>query len=156
MTMRRAAAEPYLGDGAIWADRPEEAVADRQSEVVFASLPVPATSRGGGDRPQRRLSRGMKPDTAFFDMSTNSVSVVRKLNALFAGKNIYMLDLPVSGGLGGAASGKMAIWVGVLDEQQFNRYDQPVLGAMGDQAARYLARAAPARSPSWCITAPAR
>ena len=44
-----------------------------------------------------------------------------------------MLDSPVSGGPGGAASGKMAIWVGG-DEQQFNRY-QSVLGAMGDQAA---------------------
>jgi 3-hydroxyisobutyrate dehydrogenase-like beta-hydroxyacid dehydrogenase len=79
------------------------------------------------------LIEGMKPDTAFFDMSTNSVSVVRKLNAIFAEKNIYFLDSPVSGGPGGAASGKMAIWVGG-DEQQFNRY-QAVLGAMGDQAA---------------------
>ena len=43
-----------------------------------------------------------------------------------------MLDSPVSGGPGGAASGKMAIWVGG-DEQQFNRH-AAVLGAMGDQA----------------------
>jgi len=46
-----------------------------------------------------------------------------------------MLDSPVSGGPGGAASGKMAIWVGG-DEQQFNRY-KSVLDAMGDQA-RYI------------------
>ena len=44
-----------------------------------------------------------------------------------------MLDSPVSGGPGGAASGKMAIWVGG-DEQIFNRH-KPVLDAMGDQAA---------------------
>jgi 3-hydroxyisobutyrate dehydrogenase len=43
-----------------------------------------------------------------------------------------MLDSPVSGGPGGAASGKMAIWVGG-DEQQFNRH-KGVLDAMGDQA----------------------
>src|SRR6266446_2332401 len=44
-----------------------------------------------------------------------------------------MLDSPVSGGPSGAASGRMAIWVGG-DEQIFNRH-KPVLDAMGDQAA---------------------
>ena len=39
----------------------------------------------------------------------------------------------MSGGPGGAASGKMAIWVGG-DEQQFNHH-AAALGAMGDQAA---------------------
>jgi 3-hydroxyisobutyrate dehydrogenase len=43
-----------------------------------------------------------------------------------------MLDSPVSGGPGGAASGKMAVWVGG-DEQQYNRHAS-VLGAMADQA----------------------
>jgi 3-hydroxyisobutyrate dehydrogenase len=53
-------------------------------------------------------------------MSTNSVAMVRKINATFAEKNLYMLDSPVSGGPSGAASGKMAIWVGG-DEQILNR-----------------------------------
>jgi 3-hydroxyisobutyrate dehydrogenase len=128
--LRRAAAEPYLTNGAIWADSPK--VVGEQSEVVFTSLPVPADVEAVAIGPNG-LIEGMEPDTAFFDMSTNSVSVVRKLNAIFAEKNIYMLDSPVSGGPSGAASGKMAIWVGG-DEQQFNRY-QAVLGAMGDQAA---------------------
>jgi 3-hydroxyisobutyrate dehydrogenase len=55
------------------------------------------------------LIEGMRPDTAFFDMSTNSVATVRKINAAFAEKNLYMLDSPVSRGPSGAASGKMAI-----------------------------------------------
>jgi 3-hydroxyisobutyrate dehydrogenase-like beta-hydroxyacid dehydrogenase len=79
------------------------------------------------------LIEGMRPDTAFFDMSTNSVAMVRKIHAVFAEKNLYMLDSPVSGGPSGAASGKMAIWVGG-DEQIFNRH-KPALDAMGDQAA---------------------
>jgi 3-hydroxyisobutyrate dehydrogenase len=62
------------------------------------------------------LIEGMRADTVFFDMSTNSVAMVRRLNAAFAEKNLYMLDSPVSGGPSGAASGKMAIWVGG-DEQ---------------------------------------
>ncbi|HEX3881520.1 MAG TPA: NAD(P)-dependent oxidoreductase [Stellaceae bacterium] len=128
--LRRAAAEPYIANGASWADSPK-AVAE-QSEVVFTSLPVPADVEAVALGPNG-LIEGMKPDTAFFDMSTNSVAVVRKINAAFAEKNVYMLDAPVSGGPSGAASGKMAIWVGG-DEQQFNRL-AGVLGAMGDQAA---------------------
>jgi 3-hydroxyisobutyrate dehydrogenase-like beta-hydroxyacid dehydrogenase len=127
--LNRAAAEPFLKAGAQWANSPREVGA--AAEVVFTSLPVPAdveqVALGSNG-----LIEGMKPDTAFFDMSTNSVSVVRKINAAFAEKNLYMLDSPVSGGPSGAASGKMAIWVGG-DEQQFNRH-AAVLGAMGDQA----------------------
>ena len=91
-----------------------------QCEVVFTSLPVPADVEAVALGPNG-LIEGMKPDTAFFDMSTNSVAMVRKIHAAFAEKNLYMLDSPVSGGPGGAASGKMAIWVGG-DEQQFNRH----------------------------------
>ncbi|MBV9824527.1 MAG: NAD(P)-dependent oxidoreductase [Alphaproteobacteria bacterium] len=128
--LRRAAAEPYLANGAVWADSPK--ALGEQSEVVFTSLPVPADVEAVVLGPNG-LIEGLKPDTAVFDMSTNSVAVVRKINAALAEKNIYMLDSPVSGGPGGAASGKMAIWVGG-DEQQFNRYKM-VLDAMGDQAA---------------------
>jgi 3-hydroxyisobutyrate dehydrogenase-like beta-hydroxyacid dehydrogenase len=128
--LSRAAAEPLLAKGAVWANSPREVGA--QSEIVFTSLPVPgdvetvALGTNG-------LIEGMRPDTALFDMSTNSVATVRKIHAAFAEKNLYMLDSPVSGGPSGAASGKMAIWVGG-DEQIFNRH-KPVLDAMGDQAA---------------------
>jgi 3-hydroxyisobutyrate dehydrogenase-like beta-hydroxyacid dehydrogenase len=128
--LSRAAAEPLLAKGAVWANSPREVGA--QSEIVFTSLPVPgdvetvALGTNG-------LIEGMRPDTALFDMSTNSVATVRKIHAALAEKNLYMLDSPVSGGPSGAASGKMAIWVGG-DEQIFNRH-KPVLDAMGDQAA---------------------
>src|SRR5439155_16175324 len=130
--LNRAAAEPFLAKGAEWANSPR-AVAEA-SEVIFTSLPVPADVEAVALGPNG-LIEGMRPDTAFFDMSTNSVAMVRKINAAFAEKNLYMLDSPVSGGPGGAASGKMAIWVGG-DEQQFGRH-KAVLEAMGDQA-RYI------------------
>src|SRR5207248_3520309 len=99
---------------------------------IFTSLPVPAdveqVALGANG-----LIEGMYPDSALFDMSTNSVAMVRKIHGAFAEKNLYMLDSPVSGGPSGAASGKMAIWVGG-DEQIFNRH-KTVLDAMGDQAA---------------------
>src|SRR5207249_10082817 len=61
------------------------------------------------------------------------VATVRKIHAAFAERDLDRLDSPVSGGPSGAASGKMAIWVGG-DEQIFNRH-KVVLDAMGDQAA---------------------
>jgi 3-hydroxyisobutyrate dehydrogenase len=128
--LSRAAAEPFLAKGAVWANSPKQV--GEQTEIVFTSLPVPgdveSVALGANG-----LIEGMRPDTAFFDMSTNSVAMVRKIHAVFAEKNLYMLDSPVSGGPSGAASGKMAIWVGG-DEQIFNRH-KTVLGAMGDQAA---------------------
>ena len=130
--IRRAAAEPYLAKGAVWADSPK--AVGEQSEVVFTSLPVPADVEQVALGPNG-LIEGMRPDTAFFDMSTNSVAMVRKINAAFAEKNVYMLGAPVSGGPRGAASGRLALWIGG-DEQQFNRHKK-VLDAIGD-AARYI------------------
>lgn len=128
--LSRAAAEPFLAKGAIWANSPKQVA--EQTEIVFSSLPVPADVESVA-LGVNGLIEGMRPDTAFFDMSTNSVAMVRKIHAAFAEKNLYMLDAPVSGGPGGAASGKMAIWVGG-DQQIFNRH-KGVLDAMGDQAA---------------------
>ncbi|MGH7096216.1 MAG: NAD(P)-dependent oxidoreductase [Stellaceae bacterium] len=130
--LSRAAAEPFLANGAVWANSPRQV--GEACEVVFASLPVPADVEAVALGPNG-LIEGLRPDSAFFDMSTNSVAMVRKIHAAFAEKNLYMLDSPVSGGPSGAASGRMAIWVGG-DEQIFNRHKR-VLDAMGDQA-RYI------------------
>ena len=128
--LRRAAAEPYLAKGAVWADSPR-AVAEA-AEVVFTSLPGPpeveAVALG-----ENGLLGGMSRGKAYFDLSTNSPTMVRKINAAFAERDVYMLDSPVSGGPRGARTGKLALWVGG-DEQIFNRH-KTVLDAVGDQAA---------------------
>ena len=127
--IRREAAARHLRDGAIWADSPQ-AVAE-QSEVIFTSLPGPpefeAVAAG--------LLAGIKPGAAYFDLTTNSPTVVRKAAAEFEKKGAYMFDAPVSGGPRGAASGKLAIWCGG-DEDVFNKW-KPVLDMIGD-AARYI------------------
>ena len=88
--LRRAAAEPYLTAGAVWADNPR-AVAEA-SEVVFTSLPGPpeveAVALGDNG-----LLGGMSRGKAYFDLSTNSPTVVRKINAAFAERDVYMLEL---------------------------------------------------------------
>ncbi len=130
--LRRAAAEPYLAKGAVWADSPR-AVAEA-SEVVFTSLPGPpeveevALGANG-------ILAGMSRGKAYFDLSTNSPTMVRKINAAFAERDVYMLNSPVSGGPRGARTGKLALWVGG-DEQIFNRH-KAVLDTMGDKA-RYV------------------
>jgi 3-hydroxyisobutyrate dehydrogenase len=130
--IRRAAAERHLAAGAAWSDSPK-ALAE-QCEVIFTSLPGPpeveAVALGASG-----LLAGMKEGGAWFDLSTNSPTLVRELNRRFSEKHVYMLDAPVSGGPRGAASGKLALWVGG-DEQIFNRHKQ-VLDAIGDQA-RYI------------------
>src|SRR5262249_31561201 len=82
---------------------------------------------------EQGLAAGIKPGAAYFDLSTNSPSVVKKLHTVLATKGAHMLDAPVSGGPAGAASRKLAIWVGG-DENVFNQY-RAVLDAMGDKAA---------------------
>ena len=130
--LRRASAEPYLAKGAVWADSPR-AVAE-QSELVFTSLPGPPEVEAVALGPNGLLA-GMSAGKAYFDLSTNSPNMVRKINAAFAERNVYMLDSPVSGGPRGARTGKLALWVGG-DEQIFNRH-KSVLDAIGDKA-RYV------------------
>ena len=78
---------------------------------------------------------GLPKGGACFDLSTNSVETVRRLGAAFAEQGVDFLDAPVSGGPHGAASGKLAIWVGG-DKAVFDKY-KALLDAMGDQA-RYI------------------
>ncbi len=130
--LRRAAAEPYLAAGAVWGETPR-AVAEA-SEIVFTSLPGPpeveAVALGANG-----ILAGMSRGKAYFDLSTNSPTMVRKIHAVFAERDVYMLDSPVSGGPRGARTGKLALWVGG-DEQIFNRH-KGALDAMGDKA-RYV------------------
>ena len=127
--LHRQAASHHLAAGAIWADSPRALA--READVIFSSLPEPSDVEAvalAGDG----LIAGIKPGAAYFDLSTNSLSVVKKLNAAFALKGAHMLDAPVSGGPAGAASGKLAIWVGG-DENVFDRHN--LLDAIGDKAA---------------------
>ena len=128
--LHRQAASHHLNAGAVWAETPRALAA--QSDVIFSSLPEPADVEAVALGPDG-LVAGIKPGAAYFDLSTNAPSVVKKLHAAFAEKGAHMLDAPVSGGPAGAASRKLAIWVGG-DEGAFKAH-KTVLDAMGDKAA---------------------
>ena len=130
--LRRASADRFIERGAEWADTPR-ALAERCG-VFFTSLPEPADVEAVALGANGLLA-GTKPGDAYFDLSTNSPVMVKKIEAAFAGKGAHMFDAPVSGGPRGAETGKLAIWVGG-DEHVYDRHKQ-VLDAIGDQA-RYI------------------
>ncbi|MSO77566.1 MAG: NAD(P)-dependent oxidoreductase [Alphaproteobacteria bacterium] len=127
--LKRAAAERHLAAGATWADSPRAVAAT--ADVVFLSLPAPPDVTAVAMGPDGVLS-GIGKDQACFDLSTNSVATVRALHAAFLEKGAHFLDAPVSGGPAGAASGKLAIWVG--GERRLFDAHKAELDSMSDQA----------------------
>jgi 3-hydroxyisobutyrate dehydrogenase-like beta-hydroxyacid dehydrogenase len=91
--------------GAIAATSPRD-VADRV-ETVMASLPTPdivlavATGKDG-------VIEGKKVKR-FLDMSTTGARMATRVAEALAAKNIIGIDLPVSGGVGGAEKGTVAV-----------------------------------------------
>ena len=125
---RREAAAPHLAAGAAWAGTPQSVA--EATEVVFTSLPGPpeveAVALGA-----EGLLAGLTTGKAYFDLTTNAPAVVRRIHAVFVARGVHMLDAPVSGGPRGAATRRLALWVGG-DEAVFTRH-RPVLEAIGDQ-----------------------
>jgi 3-hydroxyisobutyrate dehydrogenase len=128
--VRREAAESHVKEGARWADSPR-AVAEA-SDVVFTSLPEPRDVEAVALDEKTGLLAGLTAGKGFFDLSTNSPTVVRKLHAVFKARGVHMFDAPVSGGPRGAESRRLALWIGG-DEEAFKTF-KPVVDAIGDQA----------------------
>lgn len=123
--LREESAKPQLAAGARWAANVE--TLGRSADVVLTSLPGPREAEAVG----AALMASMKRGGVWFDLTTNSPTVVRALSVRCAGHGISMLDAPVSGGPHGAKSGKMALLVGG-DKKVFNNH-RSVLDAIGDQ-----------------------
>jgi len=122
--LRPETAAPLIAAGAVGAD--SVAALGKTVDVVLTSLPGPREAEAVG----AELMQSMKKGSVWFDLTTNSPTVVRALAARCAGQGITMLDAPVSGGPHGAKSGKMALLVGG-DEAVFNSHRR-VLDAIGD------------------------
>ena len=74
--LSRQSASRHLTNGATWAESPR-AVAEAV-DIVFTSLPTPADVEKVGTGEDGLLS-GFRKGAAWFDLSTNAVSVVRAL-----------------------------------------------------------------------------
>ncbi len=126
--LNRDLSKRHVEVGATWADSVKDIA--QNNEVIMTSLPGPKEVQDVALRADGLLAH-MKPGTVWFDLSTNSVTVVRELHAKFKTKGIHMLDAPVSGGPKGAQSGKMALLIGG-DKAVFEKY-RKVIEAIGDQ-----------------------
>jgi len=126
--VRPQASAPHRKAGAGWAETPREVA--EATHVVFTSLPGPpeveAVALG-----EQGLLAGLAAGKVYFDLTTNSPALVRRIHTVFAARGIQMLDAPVSGGPRGAETRRLALWVGG-DETVFKRY-KPVLDTIGDQ-----------------------
>jgi len=104
---RNDAVAPLVAMGAQVASSPAD-VADRV-ETVMASLPSLQISEKvatgeGGIIHGKRIKR-------FIDLSTTGSQVAAKIAATLAKKKIVQIDSPVSGGVGGATKGTLAVMV---------------------------------------------
>jgi 3-hydroxyisobutyrate dehydrogenase len=126
--INREAVGLHLEAGAAWADTPQQVM--EVSDVVFTSLPGPPEVQAValGDN---GLLHGLRPGKAYFDLSTNSPTLMRHIHDEFAKQGAHVMDAPVSGGPRGARSGRLAIWVGG-DRAIYDQY-KPVLDAIGDK-----------------------
>jgi len=111
--------------GVAWAESAGHAAAG--AEVVFTSLPGPKDVEAMAST----LGETMVRSAAWFDLSTNSPDCVRRVHAQMKARGIDFLDAPVSGGPGGAKSGKLALWVG--GAQAVYARHEALLRAIGDQ-----------------------
>ena len=127
--IRRESATRHLEAGADWADSPREVA--EASEIVFTSLPGPVEVEAVGLGEDGILD-GMSEGKVYFDLSTSTPTLIRRIHEEAAARGIHVLDAPVSGGPRGAASRNLAIWVGG-DKEVFDRC-KPVLDSIGDKA----------------------
>ena len=127
--IRRESATRHLEAGATWADSPREVA--EACEIVFTSLPGPTEVEAvalGEDG----LIQGLTAGKVYFDLSTSTPGLIRRIHDVAAAQGIDVLDAPVSGGPRGAHSRNLAIWVGG-DREVYDRC-KPVLDAIGDKA----------------------
>jgi 3-hydroxyisobutyrate dehydrogenase len=126
--LRRESAHPLEQVGAVWAESVQELAA--AVEVVFTSLPGPVQMREIGTG-EGGLLGSLRTGAVWFDLTTNSPTVVREVYETCRAHGVTLFDAPVSGGPKGAHSGKLAIYVGG-DRGAFDQHG-PLLDAIGDQ-----------------------
>jgi 3-hydroxyisobutyrate dehydrogenase-like beta-hydroxyacid dehydrogenase len=104
---RQEAMDQLVALGAEAASSPKQ-IADR-AETVLASLPslqasLEVATGSGGVIEGKRIKR-------FVDLSTVGSHMAVRIHDLLAKKNIVQIDCPVSGGVGGAEKGTLAVMV---------------------------------------------
>ncbi|MEK6215614.1 MAG: NAD(P)-dependent oxidoreductase [Boseongicola sp.] len=109
----RSLAEPFLSEGASWADSPAEMAAS--VDYIITCLPSPAACAAVMEGPDGIL-QGLRPGMIWAEMSTTDADEVRRMATLVADKGASAIDCPVSGGCHRAATGNISIFAGCARE----------------------------------------
>jgi 3-hydroxyisobutyrate dehydrogenase-like beta-hydroxyacid dehydrogenase len=105
------AMRPLLDAGAARAGSPAEV--GSAAEIVLASLPTPPIVYSAALGP-KGVAEGSRVKI-FVDTSTTGATYAKRVAEGLAAKSIVAVDAPVSGGLGGAAKGTLAVMVSCPD-----------------------------------------
>ena len=122
----RAAAQPFLDEGAHWGESPR--VMAENCDMVITCLPSPAASAAVMEADDGILA-GLSEGKIWAEMSTTDEAEVTRLGAMVAATGAAAVDCPVSGGCHRAATGNIAILAG-CDRTVFDRI-LPVLTVLG-------------------------
>ncbi|MCK8466649.1 NAD(P)-dependent oxidoreductase [Microbacterium sp. KSW4-16] len=125
--LRRESASELLAGGARWADTPRDVAAS--SDLVITMLPTPKHVEAVASGPDG-LVAGLPDGGTWIDMSTSVPDVLDGVRAATTGRDLHLLDAPVSGMSVGAANGMLQIFVG--GEAEDVERLRPVFEAMGD------------------------
>ena len=122
------ALEPLVENGASATENIRDLA--QRCKTVFLSLPGPPEIESvvlGSDGLLAHLETG----SVIVDLSTNSVSLNRRIAEAASQKSVAYLDAPVSGGKRAAQKGALAIMIGG-DEAAYHTV-QPLIECLGDQ-----------------------
>ncbi|MDM0109151.1 NAD(P)-dependent oxidoreductase [Variovorax sp. J22R24] len=104
-----AAVKALVSKGAAAASNPKAAA--EGADAVMFSLPTPAILRAAVTGPEGVLN-SVNKGAVLVDFSTVDPETTKELAKAAASKGVEFLDSPVSGGVAGAANGKLVLMVG--------------------------------------------
>ncbi len=122
----RTVAEPFINQGAAWANSPKEMA--ETVDLVITCLPSPAACSAVLEA-EDGVIKGLSAGKIWAEMSTTDESEVRRLAALVKATGAEPIECPVSGGCHRADTGNISIFAGCTRET-FDRM-LPVLTTLG-------------------------
>ncbi|MET3575788.1 NAD(P)-dependent oxidoreductase [Bhargavaea ullalensis] len=125
-TRTKSKADPLIGEGAVWAESPEEAA--REAKVVMTMVGYPSDVEDVYFGDQGILS-GIRPGSVVCDLTTSSPQLAVRIAEETEKLGCGSVDAPVSGGDVGARNGTLSIMCGGTEEAF--REVEPLFGLIG-------------------------
>lgn len=109
LDLDRAVAQPFLDQGAHWAESPKTLA--QSVDRILTCLPSPAACSAVMEGDDGVIA-GLTPGKIWLEMSTTDDSEIKRLAALVEAQGCDAMEAPVSGGCHRAATGNIAIFAG--------------------------------------------